>query len=66
MTDIEMLNPKAVMNRLGVSYPTLLRRVKANEIPYVKLGNKLLFPASYFLRLEEQAYANVKRGKNDE
>lgn len=66
MTDIKMLNPKQATERLMCSYPTLLRKVKANEIPFVKLGNKLLFPVSFFDNLEKQAYDNYKRGQNEE
>lgn len=66
MNDIKMLNPKQATERLMCSYPTLLRKVKAKEIPFVKLGNKLLFPISYFESLEEQAYSNYKQGRNEE
>lgn len=66
MSDIKMLNSKQATERLMCSMPTLLRKVKAKELPFVKLGNKLLFPVSWFDSLEEQAYSNYKRGQNEE
>lgn len=65
MTDRQFLNPKEVIEKLGISYATLLRRVKSKEIPFVKVGNKLLFPSSQFHTLEKQAYENLKGGSND-
>lgn len=65
MTSTKMIPPREVMERLNLSYPTLLRRVKANDLPYVKVGHKLLFTVSYFEKLEEQAYQNLKGGSNE-
>lgn len=66
MSDIKMLRPVEVMEKLRCSYPTLLRKVKAKEIPFIKLNNMLLFPSSYFIDLEKQAYSNYKQGRNEE
>jgi excisionase family DNA binding protein len=66
MTTNNLINPKQVTEKLSISYATLLRRVKSKEIPFVKVGNKLLFPVSYFDQLEKQAYSNLKRGGNDD
>lgn len=66
MSDIKMLNSKQATERLMCSMPTLLRRVKAKSIPFLKLGNILMFPKSYFDNLENQAYDNYKRGQNEE
>lgn len=64
MNDNKMLRPVEVMEKLRCSYPTLLRKVKAKEIPFVKLNNMLLFPSSYFIDLEKQAYKNFHQGTN--
>lgn len=64
MNDKKMLRPVEVMEKLRCSYPTLLRKVKAKEIPFVKLNNMLLFPSSYFIDLEKQAYENFHKGTN--
>lgn len=64
MTEKKMITATEVMERLSISYPSVLRKVKAKEIAYVKLGNKLLFPISWFNNLEKQAYANFHQGTN--
>lgn len=66
MTTTKMITADIAMEKLNCSYPTLLRKVKAKSLPFVKLGNKLLFPVSWFDSLEEQAYSNYKRGQNEE
>lgn len=65
MIERKLLNPKQVTEKIGISYSTLLRKVKENAIPHVKVGSKLLFPASYFEELEAQAYKNYKGGSNE-
>ena len=62
ITNDLFLSPLQVIQILGISYPTLLRRVKTNQIPYVKIGRSLRFPSSYFEILEKQALENVKGG----
>lgn len=66
MTGTKMITADEAMVKLNCSYPTILRKVKAKEIPFVKLGNKLLFPLSFFTSLEKQAYDNYKQGVNEE
>lgn len=66
MTEKKMITATEVMERLSISYPSVLRKVKAKELPHVKLGNKLLFPVSYFHSLEKQAYINVQKSQNKE
>lgn len=66
MSDTKMITADIAMVKLNCSYPTLLRKVKAKSLPYIKLGNKLLFPKSYFDNLEKMAYDNYKRGQNEE
>lgn len=66
MTDTKMITADLAMEKLNCSYPTLLRKVKAKSLPFVKLGNKLLFPISYFDNLEKQAYDNYKQGLNED
>ncbi len=55
-----LLNPDEVMKILKISYATLLRHVKNNEIPYVRIGKKLRFPRLYFEQLEERSYDSLK------
>lgn len=62
MTNDLFLSPLQVIQALGISYPTLLRRVKNIQIPYVKIGRSLRFPSSYFEDLEKIALENMKGG----
>lgn len=56
----KLLNPAETMQELGISYATLLRKVKNKEIPFVKVGKALRFPRTYFDGLEEEAMNNIK------
>lgn len=53
------------MEILGISYPTLIRRVKSNSIPFVRVGKLVRFPRSYFEALEREAMESVKRTQPD-
>ena len=63
-SDQNFLCASEVLHELGISYATLLRKVRTAEIPCVRLGKKLLFPRSYFEELERQAYASCEGGTN--
>lgn len=55
MDSINFLTPGQVMDLLNISYPTLIRRVKANKIPHVRIGKSLRFPRAYFETLTREA-----------
>jgi len=40
---------------LNVSRPTIYRRIKAGEIPVVRLGGRVLVPADFFETLRNKA-----------
>lgn len=42
----------------GISLASLDRGLRAGRIPYVRLGNRVLIPASFFDDLAAQAVAN--------
>ena len=48
-----------VVRILGVSRPTVQRRIKAGEIPVVRLGRRVLVPADYFETLRNMATDKV-------
>ncbi len=56
----KFLTPNEVMQEMGISYATLLRRVKKKEIPFIKIGKGLRFPGEYFEQLQNQAMQSVK------
>lgn len=60
MTSKLFYTTSEVMQVLSISYPTLIRKVKAKEIPFVRVGRALRFPCSYFESLEHDALANVE------
>ena len=59
------------MGILNVSRPTIYRRIKAGEIPVVRLGRRVLIPADFFETLRGRATDKIppageqKRGRND-
>lgn len=55
----KFLTPEEVINILGISYPTLLRWVKGDSIPYLRIGKSLRFPAAYFEQIEKKALKSV-------
>ena len=61
----KFLNPSEVMHVTGISYSTLLRKVKSGEIPFIKIGKSLRFPPSYFEELENKAYENMAGGYDE-
>ncbi|MDC7220812.1 MAG: helix-turn-helix domain-containing protein [Spirochaetales bacterium] len=61
----KFLNPAETMQELGISYATLLRKVKNGEIPFVKVGKSLRFPRTYFETLEQEAMSNMKGASHE-
>ncbi len=61
------LTPNEIMDILGISYPSLLRLVKANKIPVVRIGKSLRFPKSYLEMLEQDSISELEEaGGQDE
>ncbi len=48
--DIKWLDSADVKSRFHISDSTLWRYRKENKIPYTKLGNKFLYPESFFTK----------------
>lgn len=59
MNKTVFLTSQETCERLKCSYATLLRHVKKNEIPYIKIGKSLRFPCMYFDELEKQALESI-------
>lgn len=57
-TQNKLLTPSEAMQILGISYSTLLRKVKSEKIVFIKIGKSLRFPSSYFEELEKKAFEN--------
>jgi excisionase family DNA binding protein len=49
------LSKKEVCTELGISLPTLNRRLKDRAVPSVKLGGRILIPAGFISGLEKTA-----------
>jgi excisionase family DNA binding protein len=64
--NINFYTPGQAMDALNISYPTLIRRVKANKIPYIRIGRSLRFPRSYFEQLEREAMESTGRVQADD
>ena len=63
MSSSNFSSPSETIERLGISYSTFLRQIKAGRIPHVKIGKQIRIPESFFQRLE--AEGTVKAGAND-
>jgi excisionase family DNA binding protein len=60
MDSKKFLSPNELINLLGISYPSLLRLVKANKIPVIRIGKSLRFPKAFFDQIEREAISQVK------
>ena len=40
---------------LNISRPTIYRRIKAGDIPVVRLGGRVLIPVDFFVALRDKA-----------
>ena len=47
------------------SRQTASRKLKTGEIPHVKVGTRILIPASFLMSLESAAWAAMKQGGCD-
>jgi len=65
MESRKLLTPSETTERLGISYPSLLRLVKAGKIPVIRIGKSLRFPMAYFERVEAEALESVDINKED-
>jgi excisionase family DNA binding protein len=46
-----------------VSRQTISNKLRSGEIPYTKLGSRVLIPTSFLMNLENAAWAKVKQEK---
>ncbi|MDR1107232.1 MAG: excisionase family DNA-binding protein [Treponema sp.] len=45
---------------LNISYQTVFRKITDKEFPSIRMGRKILVPASFLKELEEKAIASTK------
>ncbi len=55
------LSRQEAANQLGISLPTLARRLADRSIPYTKLGGRILIPAEFFEQLANSALSDQGR-----
>jgi excisionase family DNA binding protein len=48
------------MSAARISRPTVCRKIKTGEIPYTKIGERILIPASFLKELEDRAMSSIK------
>ncbi len=63
MSTTKLLCPSEATNRLGISYSSLLRHIKAGIIPCIRVGKQIRIPERYFETLESEA---MKEADNDQ
>ncbi|MFT4296675.1 MAG: helix-turn-helix domain-containing protein [Micropruina sp.] len=51
--DAPFLTPEEVAKQLGVSRPTISRRIKAGDLKVIKVGNRNRIPVTEFERFRE-------------
>jgi excisionase family DNA binding protein len=44
----------------SISRPTVSRKIKSGEIPFTRIGTRVLIPASFLKELEGKAIQSVK------
>lgn len=57
----KFLSPAEVCLHLGISSATFARQLRAGSIPRVKLGRRVLVPASWLEGLEHEALAKIDK-----
>ena len=55
MSEKKFYSPKEAAEVLTLSSSSIARRLRDGSLPHVKLGSRVLIPASYFEQLTEQA-----------
>jgi excisionase family DNA binding protein len=55
------LSRQEAANQLGISLPTLARRLADGSIPYIKLGGRVLIPAEFLTNLSTSAFTTNGR-----
>jgi len=56
----QFLSVNELMSAARISRPTVFRKIKAGEIPFTRLGKRILIPASFLKELEDKAVRSVK------
>jgi excisionase family DNA binding protein len=53
--DKKFLSVNEFVEATSLSYPTVYRKTKTNEIPSVRVGQKILIPVSFLDELENKS-----------
>jgi excisionase family DNA binding protein len=54
-----------VQKILNISRPTVQRRLKAGEIPFVRVGGRVLIPGDFFEELRDNAMGRTPGSKEE-
>jgi excisionase family DNA binding protein len=57
----KFLSVKKFVEATNVSRQTVSRKLKLGEIPYVKIGSRILIPFAFLVSLEKEAWASFKK-----
>ena len=57
----QFLSVSEFISAICLSRPTVSRKIKKKEIPYTRMGRKILIPVSFLKELEEKAMASAKK-----
>lgn len=64
--EVPFLTPEEVAKQLGVSRPTISRRIKAGELKAVKVGNRNRIPVVEFERFRDTYLDELARALADD
>jgi len=56
----QFLSIAEFMSAAQISRPTVYRKIKAGEIPFTRIGIRILIPVSFLKELEDKAMRSVK------
>jgi excisionase family DNA binding protein len=57
----QFLSIKEFILATRLSRPTVSRKIKSGEIPFTRIGARVLIPASFLEKLEKKADASVSK-----
>jgi excisionase family DNA binding protein len=58
----QFLSITEFMSAARISRPTVYRKIKTGEIPFTRIGYRILIPALFLKELEDKAMRSVKTG----
>lgn len=61
----KLLCPSEATEKLGISYSSLLRLIKAGKIPSIRIGKQIRIPSEFFHDLESKAMESIKGVENE-